>query len=202
VQLGLVRRDPVDHALVEVGGAKSPDPAREVDVVRIVNLREVVEASGQLREREAVVPAVVLDLQPTFLDVDVRRSVLAHRPELDEMRLGNVPHHRVDDVERSDDIVPLRVRRVLAARHRVRRRRLLGVVDDCIGLELAEGVVDEACVLGDVADRDEDLLAGCLLPHARAVAQRREGLERRAVDLRFPLPLGKVVDDEDVVTEL
>ena len=118
------------------------------------------------------------------------------------MALRDVPLHGMEDVERAGDVVPLRVDRVLAAGHRVRRRGLLGVVDGRVGLELAEDAVDEARVLGDVADRDADLVPGHVVPDADAVAQRGHRLERRAVDLRLPLPLGEVVDDEDVVAEL
>ena len=54
---GLVGLDAVDDALVEVGRAQPPDPAGEVDVVRVVDLREVVERAGQLRERQRVLAA-------------------------------------------------------------------------------------------------------------------------------------------------
>ena len=118
------------------------------------------------------------------------------------MALRDVPLHGMEDVERAGDVVPLRVDRVLAAGHRVRRRGLLGVVDGRVGLELAEDAVDEARVLGDVADGDADLASGQVVPHADAVAQGRHGLERRAVDLGLPLPLREVVDDQDVVAEL
>ena len=81
--------DPVDDALVEVGGAQPPDPAGEVDVVRVVDLGEVVQRAGLLREGQRVAPAPVLDLDVALLDVDVGRPVLAHRPELDQVAVGD-----------------------------------------------------------------------------------------------------------------
>src|SRR3712207_7195332 len=48
--------------LFRSGGAQAPDPAGEVDVVRVVDLREVVERTGELRERQRVLAALVLDL--------------------------------------------------------------------------------------------------------------------------------------------
>ena len=62
---------------------------------------------GELRERERVLAAVVLDLDVALLDVDVGRAVFAHGPELHQMRVrGDVPH-RVEDVQRVDDVVEL-----------------------------------------------------------------------------------------------
>src|SRR5207245_1699462 len=75
----------VDHALVQVGGAQSPDPAGELDVVAVVQLGKMVEAARLHRERQAILAAVVRDGEEAFLDVDIRGAVLAHRAQLDEV---------------------------------------------------------------------------------------------------------------------
>src|SRR5207253_10660252 len=49
----------VDHALVQIGRSQAPDATREVDVVTVMHLREVIEASRRLRVGEPVAPAVV-----------------------------------------------------------------------------------------------------------------------------------------------
>ena len=88
VERGLLGLDAVDDPLVEVGGAQAPDPAGEVDVVRVVDLGEVVERAGDLRERQHVLAALVLDLDVALLDVDVGSAVLPHRPELHQVGVG------------------------------------------------------------------------------------------------------------------
>ena len=105
VPLGLLGLDAVDDALVQVGGAQAPDPAGEVDVVGVVHLGQVVERAGQLGEGERVLAALVLDLDVALFDVDVGRAVLAHRPELDEVGVGDVVAHREQQVEGADHVV-------------------------------------------------------------------------------------------------
>jgi hypothetical protein len=82
IERRLFRPDAVHDALMQVRRAQTPDATREMEVVRIVHLREVVDRPGQLREREIVRPAVVADLDEALLDVDVRCAVLTHRAEL------------------------------------------------------------------------------------------------------------------------
>ena len=72
VERRLVGLDAVHDALVEVGRAEAPDPAGEVDVVAVVDLRQVVERARRLGVEERVLPAVVVDGQVALLDVDVR----------------------------------------------------------------------------------------------------------------------------------
>src|SRR5439155_26503390 len=78
-------------------------------------------------------------------------------------------------------------------------RRLFGVMDDRLRLEVLEDAVDDARVLSDVGDRDLDLPAGDVAPDAEPVAKSRGRLERGAVDLDLPLPLRQVVDDHHLV---
>jgi hypothetical protein len=59
VELRFVGLDPVDDALVQVGRARAPDPAREMDVRGVVDLGEVVEAARELREQDRVLAALV-----------------------------------------------------------------------------------------------------------------------------------------------
>ena len=152
----LVGLDPVDDALVQVGGAQAPDPAGEVDVVRVVDLREVVERAGELRERQDVGAALVVDLDEPLLDVDVGGPVLAHRPELHQVAIRHLVADRPEQVEGADHVRVLGLDRGVAGAHRVRRRRLLRVVDDRLGDDLVDHPVDERRVLHR-ADVDPDL---------------------------------------------
>ena len=111
---GLVGLDPVHDALVEVGRAQAPDPRGEVDVVGVVDLGEVVDRARQLRIRERVLAALVLDLDEALLDVDVGLAVLAHRPELDEVGVGDVVAHREEQFEVADHVRLLGFDRALA----------------------------------------------------------------------------------------
>ena len=134
-----------------------------MDVRRVVDLRTVVERRGQLRKRQCVLAAVVLDLDEALLDIDVGRAVLAHRPELHQVAVRNVFAHREQEVERADDVDDLRLRRAFEVDHRKRRRGLLGVVDDGLRLEVGDYCVEERRV-GDVADVRRNLLASDLVP--------------------------------------
>ena len=118
------------------------------------------------------------------------------------MRVGDVLLQRMDHVERPDHVVALRRDRVVPPGHRVRRGRLLGVVDHRVWEEAFYEVVDEAVVFGNVADRDPDLLARDLLEATHPVPQRRGEDERGAVHLGLPLPLRQVVRDQHLVAEV
>ena len=75
-----------------------------MDVVGVVDLREVVERAGQLRERQRVLAPLVLDLDEPLLDVDVGRSVLAHRAELHQVAVGDAVADREQEVEGADHV--------------------------------------------------------------------------------------------------
>ena len=172
-----------------------------MDVVAVVDLRQVVHRARCLRVEEGVLPAVVVDRQVALFDVDVGRPVLAHRAELDQVRLGADVADGEQDVEVADDVVRLGVRRVPDVDHRIRRRRLLAVVDDRVGPDVADHRFDEA-VVDQVADRQSDVEPGDLAPRADPFLEGRDGEERPDADLEFPLALGEVVDEVDRVAGL
>jgi len=93
---------------------------------------------GELGERQAVAPAVVVDVDPALFDVDVGRSVLAHRSQLHQVGVGRELVHGVEDVQRVDDVVVLREDGVLPVDQGVRRGRELAVMDDDLGFEVLE----------------------------------------------------------------
>ena len=53
-----------------------------MDVVRIMNFGQVIEAAGLLWKGQRVAPAVVRYGYETFLNVNVRRAILAHCAQL------------------------------------------------------------------------------------------------------------------------
>ena len=198
VEVGLVGRDAVDDALVEVGRPQAPDAAGEVDVVRVVDLREVVDRARELRVGQRVLAALVLDLDEALLDVDVGRPVLAHRPELDEVAVGHPVAQREQQVQRADHVRLLRVDRVAAGDHRVRRRRLLAVVDDRLGQHVGDDLVEELAVV-DVADHRLDVAPRDLPPGLDPLAERGDRGQRVRRVLVVPATAGEVVDDEHLV---
>ena len=195
---GLLGLDPVDHSLVEVGGAQAPDPAGEVDVVRVVDLRQVVERARHLRERKRVPAALVLDLDEPLLDVDVRGPVLTHGAELDQVTVGHLVADREQQLEGSDHVRVLGLDGGRAGLHRVGRRGLLAVVDDRLGQGLGDHPVEEVAVL-DRPDEGADLLAAHLVPGLDAIVQRADRGQRAGRVLDVPAPPGEVVDDGDLV---
>ena len=76
---------PEDHTLHDIRRPDTPDLGREHDVVRSVNLRPVVPARGLPRERHKVLASPVLNLEESLRNIHIRRPVLAHSAELQQM---------------------------------------------------------------------------------------------------------------------
>ena len=108
-----------------------------------MHFREVVERSGLLRVRQLVATAVVLDRDVPFFDVDVRRAVLPHRAQLDEVALRRELANRKEQVQRADDVVDLGEDGVLAVDHRVGGSPLLGEMDDRIRAHVVDAPTPE-----------------------------------------------------------
>ncbi len=154
--------------------------------------------AGQLREGQSVPASLVLDLDVALLDVDVGLAVLAHRPELDQVAVGDVVADREEQVEVADHVGVLGLDRLLARGHRVGRRGLLAVVDDRLGADLGDDAVEEVAVL-DRADEAADLLAGELLPGGDPLVEIGDRRQRAGAGLIVPAAAGEVVDDRDLV---
>jgi SagB-type dehydrogenase family enzyme len=198
---GLRRLLAVHHALVEVGRPQVPDPAGELHVVAVVHLGQVVEGPRALGEQHPVPAAVVLELEPALLDVDVRRTVDAHRAQLDQVNVAVELGDRVEQVERADHVVLLGVDRVLAVDHRVRRGPLLGVVHDRVRLEIGERRIGELGV-AQVADVAADPLPGQLPPDLDPGLQRRDRHQRLDPELVVVAAAGEVVQHRHLVPGL
>jgi hypothetical protein len=103
----------------------------------------VVPAAGLAGERDAVRAPAVLDLEESFRDVEVRSSVLPHGPQLHEMAVGVEVADGELEIEGVDDVVRLHPHGVLAVDHRVGSRRALAEMDDRLGLEVLEDLLDQ-----------------------------------------------------------
>jgi error-prone DNA polymerase len=201
VPAGLLGLLAVDHALVQVGGPQVPDPAGELDVVRVVHLGQVVERAGSLGIHDAVPAPVVLDVQPAFLDVDVRRTVLAHRAELDQVDLRVGLRDRVQQVERAQDVVRLGVDRMVAVDHGVGRGALLREVHHRVRAEIADHAVGEYRI-DQIADVAADFLASEFPPGRDPRAQRLDRHEAVGAEFVVVMPAREVVGDRDLVAVL
>ena len=138
MQFGLFGVNSVNNSLVQVCCAKSPDTTNELDVVTVVHLGQVIEGAGLLRKLHDVFAPVVIDLDVALFDIDVRGPVLAHRSQLDKMRFRSEVSHRVDDVQRSDNIVDLSQDRVTSGQHREGSGSVLTVVNDGLWIGFLE----------------------------------------------------------------
>ncbi len=58
----------------------------------------MIETAGLPGEKKRVFPPFVLNLQPTFLDVDVGRPILAHGAQLDNMGITRIVPNRPEQV--------------------------------------------------------------------------------------------------------
>ena len=145
-----------------------------MDVVGVVHLGEVVEAAPLLGVGQRVGAPVVRDGDVALLDVDVGRSVLAHRAQLDQVAVGLDLLDGEQHIDGADDIVLLRVHRALPVDHRVGSAALLAKVHDGVGVELAECLPEELEVT-DVPDLELDVLPRDFSP-PECGAQPRCGL--------------------------
>src|SRR6266436_1719908 len=82
--------------------------------------------------------------------------------------------------------------------HRERRAPLLSVMDNRLGLEVANHAADEI-VIGQVADREFNSIAGKLAPRGDALLERED--RNQAVGAAFEVPQApiEVVDHADSV---
>ena len=169
-----------------------------MDVVRVVDLGEVVQRPRLLREGQNVAAALVVDLDEALFDVDVGRPVLAHRAELDQMAIGRVIPKEEEEVERADHVRELRLDGLLSTGHREGRRRLFAVVDRSLRLALNNDLLEEGWVL-DRADIRTDLIARDLLPGCDPLVERPDRRQRIGSVPLVPVSAGEVVDDRDLV---
>src|SRR3712207_6139483 len=113
----------------------------------------MVHRAWLLWVRQRISSSSVVDRDETFFDVDIWRSILAHRAKLDELAIGAIIGNGVDHVERTNDVVDLGEDSMAAINHRVGRRALLAVVDDSIWLKATyhrfnKGVIHQVANVG------------------------------------------------------
>src|SRR5215211_3790026 len=201
VALALLRDGPVDDALVQVRGPETPDLAGEVDVVGVVDLAEVIPASGLLREGQKVLAAVVLDLDVALFDVYVGLAILSHRAELHQVAVGHVLVYGEEHVQVADDVVVLGVDGVAPVDHRVGRGPLLGEVHDSVRLVALYDLGDELPVQ-KVAELEPDGLRAHLAPRPNPVLYVRDRGQARGAELVVDRPPDAVVHDDDLMTNV
>ena len=161
----------------------------------------MIERAGLLRVRKHVLAAVVLDLDVTLFDVDIRRAILAHRPELHQVTIVRKLSQRKQHVQCADHVVDLRERCVAAVNHRVGRGALLREMNHGFRLEFLNRS-GQKFVVGHVSDEEFDGLAGVRVPGAQPVGERADRSEGLRAELEIPLAAQKVVYDCDRVTLL
>src|SRR5579883_2797417 len=173
----------IHHALVEIRRAEAPHATREMDVVAVVHLREVIERARLLRKRHDIGSAVVADFDEALFNVDVGCAVLAHGAEFDEVAIGREIAHREQHVQRASHVVRLGENGVIAIDHRVRRAGLFPVMNQRLWLELSNHTLDKG-VIGDVADVRLYAPAGHFTPGLEPFVQRPNGCEAVASELQ------------------
>jgi hypothetical protein len=140
IQGDFVGHGSIHDALVQIGGACSPDLAGEHHVVAVVDLGEVIKRPRLLGIREHVFAAVVLDGDVSLFDIDIGRAVFAHGAELDQVAVGLEFAQGEEQIQRAHDIVHLGADGVVAIDHRIRRGALFGEVNH--GLRLKGRMVE------------------------------------------------------------
>src|SRR5579875_3426851 len=130
--------DAVNHALVQVCRAQFPDSTGEENIMAVMNFGKVIKRPRLFREGKHISSALVLDLNKTFLDVDVGRAIFTHGPQLYQMALWSVLAHGPQYVERAGNVIGLSEYGATLIHHGKRRRRLLTIMDNGFRPEIAE----------------------------------------------------------------
>src|SRR5664279_2346649 len=130
IEGGLVGGSTVDNALIQIGGAKSPDFAGKHHVVAIVDFGKVIKGTRLFGIRKNILTAVVVDGDVTLFDIDVRSTVLTHGSKFDEMTIRKNFTHGKQDVKCTDDVVHLSKDGVLAIDHRIGGGTLFGKMNN------------------------------------------------------------------------
>ena len=159
----------------------------------------MVERSRRAREEEAILAALVRDVDPAFLNVDVWCAVLAHSAELDDVAIGRVLQAGPDRVERSFEVVAQRAPGRIEPHHRVGCRRLFRVVYRHIRPDVGEQLEHHAAV-GAVADYGPDFPPGHLAKDSRPVGQVGAMDQRFRASLQGHLAPKVIVDCPNLVS--
>ena len=146
---------------------------------------QVVERARPLGVDDPVPAALVLDLEPAFLDIDVRRAVLAHRAQLDQVDFGVDLGDREQQVQVADHIVLLRVHGMRPVDHGIRRGPLFGKVHHRVRRHLFHHLGKEI-VLRDVSRQELDIFPGYPSPGAQAFGHRP--YRRQRLHAQFVVP--------------
>src|SRR5215467_2777136 len=121
-----------------------------------MDLGEVIERSGSFRIEDAVVSAIVLELEPTLFDIDVGCTVFAHSAKLDQMCMRADVTHSKDQIEGAEHVVVQRLNGTSAALHRKRGRRLLGEMDEHVWAEVLQQLDQSLVILRKIAATERD----------------------------------------------
>src|ERR1700733_6089839 len=194
IQFSLIRNGAIDHALIQVGSANAPDLAAKVNIVAVMNLRQVIERSRLLRKRQHIFASIVLDADESFFDVDVRSAVFTHCPQFDQMAVGLEFLDREQNVQCSNHIVNLAENCMPTVDHRVWRRPLLSKMDHGLGRKLAHNA-RQKLIVQNVANKAFDRLTRNSLPCAESLGEspnRRQSLRTQFV---IPGTALKTIDD-------
>ena len=200
IQVRLGGGKSVDRPLHQVSDPDAVDADIEPEQVGIEHLGGVVERACRAGEQELVLAPLVLDLDPALLNVDVRRAVLAHGAELDDVAVGGVVHDTPDGVEGRIEVVAQRQASGRLRTHRIGGRRLLGIVHDGFRLHRREDFVHGAGI-GAVGDHDPHRLAGAFLKDARPLLQGRRREQRPGIRFHRHGAPQVVVDDRHIMAE-
>src|ERR1700730_75245 len=199
VQSHLWRIPAVYHSLVEVGRAQAPDSAGEMDVVAVVHLAEVVEAAWELRIEDPVLATVVADVEVALFDVYVARSILAHRPQLDQVTFRDDLGHCEQEIEVADDVILLGHRGVLPINHGERSAPLLGEMNDSVRPVPPEQV-HQGLAIANIKSLPLDGPSSHLFPLAYPTWHGSDSGQAMRASLPVPFASTEVVDSHHFMT--
>ena len=196
---GLLRADTVHDTLIEIRGRNVPGASGEQDVGAIVTLGQVVEGPSLFRVREHILTSVVLNLNVSLLNVDIRSSVLSHGSKLDKVAIGGQLLDSVENIDCTNNVVLLGVHGPGPVNHGVGRRALLSKVNDGLRLEGGERLLEEGPVT-HITDHELDMLSGHLGPLLHTVVWGSNRGQGVGSQLQVDGPPDQVVDDRDLIS--
>src|SRR5579863_202253 len=169
-----------------------------MDIVTVMDFGQVIKRPRLLGKGQQVLAAVVLNADIAFFNVDIRRPVFAHGPQLDQVAVGLKFLDGEQYVEGSDDIVYLAKDGVAAVDHGVRSGPLLGEMDHRLRRKLLHDFSQEF-IVENISDGELDLLTCDSLPSAESLGQGANGRESLRAQFVIPGTAMKTIDNGDVI---
>lgn len=138
MHFSLICPRPINDSLVQIGCSYPPSLASKCDVVRIMDLAQMIEGACLLGIRQSICSSIVSNSYATLLNVNVWSSIFSHCAKFHQMTLLSELLYSKENIESSDYIIMLSEHSPRSINHGVWGRPLFPKMNNCIRLKWLE----------------------------------------------------------------